>query len=247
MHTHTNPHRSYRDFSTRESETVFQVVVEETDLCIVCSKDLTEEISRYVHTLRGQIKTYMELHPAFTTALTPLPTDPHAPPLVAAMLESTARMGVGPMAAVAGVMAQAVADRFKEQSADILVENGGDIFMHSTRSRTIGILPDPAGGMALGLSFAKEDFPCAICASSAVIGHSLSLGRGDLVVVRGTTGGIADAAATRLCNELRTRKDIKKVLGMAEDFKKDGIQGVLAQCEGNIGIQGSMELVALTP
>ena len=246
MNTYTSHHRFYRTLSTHTNEISFQVVVEETDLHIVCEKDLREAIFDHVHTLRGQIKGYMHLHPTFLTSLTPLPSDPHAPALVSTMLEAAQTLNVGPMAAVAGAIAQNVADTFSRQNKNILVENGGDIYMHSSRKRTIGLLADPSGDMALGLALTPGDFPCAVCSSSAGIGHSLSLGKGDLVVVRARTGALADAAATRFCNELGSRRDIQKILGMTEDYKTEGMLGVLAQCEGNIGITGAMELVGLT-
>ena len=245
MKAYTSTHRSYRALATHDNEISFQVVIEETDLHIVCEQDLREAIFDHVYTLRGQIKGYMHLHPAFLTSLTPLPLDPHAPSLVTTMLEAGRILDVGPMAAVAGAIAQNVADTFVDQSRNILVENGGDIYMHSNRERTIGVLPDPVGDMALGLALTPADFPCAVCSSSAFIGHSLSLGTGDLVVVRARAGALADAAATRLCNELKSRRDLQKILGMAEDLKVEGIQGVLAQCAGNIGITGAMELVGL--
>jgi hypothetical protein len=161
------------------------------------------------------------------------------------MLEAAQVMQVGPMAAVAGAIAQDVADTFGPQCGDILVENGGDIFIRSSIPRTIGLLPDPNNEMTLGLALKPEDFPCAVCASSASIGHSLSLGRGDLVVTRARSGALADAAATRLCNELRTRQDLRRVLALAEDFSTQGLLGVVAQCQGQIGIRGEMELVGL--
>jgi hypothetical protein len=188
---------------------------------------------------------YAELHPAFLTSLVPLPLEPGSPQIVFAMLEAARIMQVGPMAAVAGAIAQDVVDTFGPTCGDILVENGGDIFIRSSIPRTVGLLPDPNNEMTLGLALKPEDFPCAVCASSASIGHSLSLGRGDLVVTRARSGALADAAATRLCNELRTRQDLRRVLALAEGFSPQGLLGVLAQCRGQIGIRGEMELVGL--
>jgi hypothetical protein len=188
---------------------------------------------------------YAELHPAFLTSLVPLPLESNGPRIIAAMLEAAQVMQVGPMAAVAGAIAQDVADTFGPTCGDILVENGGDIFIRSSIPRTIGLLPDPSNEMTLGLALQPADFPCAVCASSASIGHSLSLGRGDLVVTRARSGALADAAATRLCNELQTRKDLRRVLALAEEFSSQGLLGVVAQCQGQIGIRGEMELVGL--
>jgi hypothetical protein len=245
MTLRTETYRAYRTTYAHDREHVFQVVVEQTDLCIICNQDVREPIFDHVHGLRGRIMAYAELHPAFLTSLVPLPLESNGPRIIAAMLEAAQVMQVGPMAAVAGAIAQDVADTFGPQCGDILVENGGDIFIRSSIPRTIGLLPDPNNEMTLGLALKPEDFPCAVCASSASIGHSLSLGRGDLVVTRARSGALADAAATRLCNELRTRQDLRRVLALAEDFSTQGLLGVVAQCQGQIGIRGEMELVGL--
>ena len=245
MNLRSETFRAYRTTYAHHEEHMFQVVVEQTDLCIICHRDLREPVFDHVHALRGQIMAYAQLHPAFLTSLTPLPLEAEGSALITSMLEAGAAMQVGPMAGVAGAIAQNVADTFGPECGDILVENGGDIFIRSSIPRTIGLLPDPNHEMTLGLSLKPEDFPCAVCASSASIGHSLSLGKGDLVVTRARSGALADAAATRLCNELKTRKDLRKVLGLADAFRTKGLLGVLAQCEGQIGIRGEMELVGL--
>lgn len=245
MDLRTDTFRAYRESYAHQQEHMFQVVVEQTDLCIICNQDLREPIFDHVHALRGQIMAFAQLHPTFLTSLEPLPVTSREGSLITAMLKAAQAMQVGPMAAVAGAIAQDVADTFGPQCGDILVENGGDIFIRSAVPRTIGLLPDPAHEMTLGLSLKPEDFPCAICASSASIGHSLSLGKGDLVVTRARSGALADAAATRLCNELQTRKDLRKILELADAFRDQGLLGVMAQCKGQIGIRGEMELIGL--
>jgi hypothetical protein len=175
---HTGTARGYRGaLRPAGGETAFQVVVEQTDLWVVARKDLTREVAAWVTELRGRLKAYMALDPAFGPSLVPVEVLPGAPEIVRAMARAGAACGVGPMAAVAGTIARMVAERFAQESPDILVENGGDIAMFSTRERTVGILADPAGGARLGVRIPAEDFPCALCASSARIGHSLSLGR----------------------------------------------------------------------
>ncbi len=240
---HTGTARDYRG-ALRPSggETAFQVVVEQTDLWVVARKDLTREVAAWVTDLRGQLKAYMALDPAFGPSLAPVAVPAGAPEIVQAMSRAGAACGVGPMAAVAGTIARMVAERFVDESPDILVENGGDIAMFSTRPRTVGILADPAGGARLGVRIPAEDFPCALCASSARIGHSLSLGRGELAVARARDASLADAAATALCNRIRDARDLPDVAELARGF---GLDGVFAQAEGRVAAWGRMELVAL--
>ncbi|BBD06967.1 UPF0280 family protein [Desulfovibrio ferrophilus] len=242
-HVHTGTHRDYRSGITpAQGETSFQVVVEETDLLVVAQSDLSAEVSRIVTGLRGQIKAYMALNPAFGPSLTPVDVPESAPALIRSMADAAQLCGVGPMAAVAGTVAEFTARALMDQSPDILVENGGDIYLCSTRRRVAAILADPTGGASLGVALEQDDFPCSLCASSATIGHSLSLGRGELVVARSHNASLADAAATALCNILRSQRDLERVTARAEAF---GLDGVFAQCDGKITVWGKMELVAL--
>lgn len=240
---HTGTHRNYRSgVNPAPGETSFQVVVEETDLLVVARADLSAETTRIVTRLRGQIKAYMALDPAFGPSLTPVPVPDTAPAIIRSMAEAALHCGVGPMAAVAGTVAEYSARALLDQSPDILVENGGDLFLCSTRRRVVAILADPSGGASLGLALEAKDFPCSLCASSATIGHSLSLGKGELVVTRAANASLADAAATALCNMLRSHQDLGRVTAQAEAW---GLDGVFAQCNGAISVWGGMELVAL--
>jgi ApbE superfamily uncharacterized protein (UPF0280 family) len=226
-------------------EKAFQVVVGQTDLHVVARTDLASAVGSFLHGLRAPLQTYIAAHPEFLASLVPLEAPAEAPALVRDMAEAARACGVGPMAAVAGAIAQAVADRFAAESPDILVENGGDCYLHSTRPRTVALLADPAGGPALGLRLDVPDFPCSLCSSSASIGHSLSLGAGELVAVRAGSGALADAAATALCNLLRTRRDLDRVTAAAQALHPAGVDGVFAQLGGAIAVWGEMELVAL--
>jgi hypothetical protein len=245
MSSPASTHRFYRTTGHPDNLIRTQVVIEQTDLMVLARKDLSSEVGELVHRLRAEIRTFATLHPEFLTSLTPIPVPGKSTPLISDMLEAARIVGVGPMAAVAGSIAQHVADALAFQHPDILVENGGDVYMRSTRDRIVGILPAEDGTMVVGTPIAASDFPCALCGSSATIGHSLSFGHADLVVARSPSGAIADAAATHLANLLREKGDLPRVLARAEELAEHGLQGVLAQCDGRIGAWGKMELVAL--
>ncbi len=243
---HLGAERGYRrSLDPAAGEVSFQVVVEQTDLHVVARRDLSSAMGSFLHGLRGPLKAYIAAHPEYLESLAPVEVGPDASPLVRDMAEAARACGVGPMAAVAGAIAQAVADRFAPESPDLLVENGGDCYLHSTKPRTVALLADPAGGPSLGLLLNPRDFPCSLCSSSASIGHSLSLGAGDLIAVRAASGALADAAATALGNLLRTRRDLSRVTAAAQALQPAGIDGVFAQLGGSIAVWGEMELVAL--
>lgn len=237
--------RSYR---TRPADLVaFQVVIEESDLWIAARRDLSDLAAQETRRLRGHIRAWAELHPEFFPALTPLPVPETCPAIVRRMYQAAAAVGVGPMAAVAGAIAQAVAEALLPESPEVLVENGGDNYLVSQRERIVGILDDPAAGLHLGLRLAPGDFPCAVCASSARIGHSLSFGTADLAVVRARDAALADAAATALANRLKGPRSMEAALEHARTWMAHGVEGVFARCGELLGAWGTMELVALEP
>ncbi|WP_316896290.1 UPF0280 family protein [Pseudodesulfovibrio indicus] len=243
---HLSAERGYRRMvRAREGEVRFQVGVEQTDLLVVAELDLRDEVAALVAGVRGEIKNWILFHPEFAESLVPVPVPETAPDVVRAMADAAAKCGVGPMAAVAGAVAQAVGDAFADRSPNILVENGGDTYLRSTRERVVALLADPGSGAAIGLRLEQGAFPVALCASSGTIGHSLSLGSGDLVAVRAGDARFADAAATALANLLNSEADMDRVLKRARELAAEGLEGVFAQYDAKVAAWGDLELVAL--
>lgn len=252
MHVYTESGRNYRGrYIPRSGELSFQVVAEESDLWITCRAAESEQerlaslAGRTLQSLRGQIRAAMEIVPEFGPSLSPLPFRPGLPEIATAMIRGSAACGVGPMAAVAGAVAQRVAETLKEHCIDVLVENGGDLYIFSSTERIVGLLPHPEEGVTMGLQLSADSFPTAVCASSASIGHSLSLGTGDLAVALAPDAALADAAATSLCNRLRSDQDIEPALKIAQEWDGHGLTGVFLQCGDKIGAWGSIELTAI--
>ncbi|KUJ95724.1 MAG: uncharacterized protein PWR24_1308 [Desulfonauticus sp.] len=240
-----SPFRTYRKIVQKKQEVTFQVVIEESDLFIVAEKDLSLEVIAYVEKLRASLKSYLELNPLFLTSLTPLPFDPKAPPIVQTMLKASQKFQVGPMACVAGTIAEMVAKHFAPLSPNFLVENGGDLYLYSTKDRVIGLLPNPRDEVSLGIKLHSGQFPCSFCTSSGTIGHSLSFGQGDLVGVLSQSGAEADACATFLGNLLKRKQDLPLVLKISQKLKARGIRGVVLQLDSSLGAWGEIELVQI--
>ncbi len=238
---HTSWQRIYRThYTNRHGETSFQVVVEESDIHVIAEHNLASPMLETLRGLRADIKAWQLLNPDFRSSLMPLPIPNNAPQVIKHMYEGASKAGVGPFAAVAGTIAHLLAQSYIDQSPNIIVENGGDIYLYSKYSRVVALLTDPKGGPSLGLKLTKEDFPLALCASSATIGHSLSLGCGELAVVRSKNGALADAVATALGNRLKNSSSIEPAIEFAQGIS--GIDGVFIQCDDNIGIWGNMTL-----
>ncbi len=113
----------------------FTVQIEQTDLMISAKHDLTSKARELVQFYRQNLKDYIAGHPAFLTSLAPISVEGNAPPIVRKMAEATAIAGVGPMAAVAGAIAECVGHGLLAYSSDVIVENGGDIFLFSLATR----------------------------------------------------------------------------------------------------------------
>jgi len=237
--------RDYRRWIHLSPSPSFTVTVKETDLYIRAAENLRRKAYRLVLKYRSQLEKYIAANPAFATSLEPLPIPSHAPRLVISMLEAGKLAGVGPMAAVAGAIAEYVGKELLSWSPGILVENGGDIFMKAVEKTVVGLYAgdSPFTGR-LGLEIMPEKTPLGVCTSSGTVGHSLSFGKADAVVVTSPSTPLADAAATAICNRVKTISDIEKALQFGRTIP--GVTGILIVIGTEIGAWGDISLCETT-
>ena len=173
--------RTYRKRVTSNDLVSFCVSVKETDLWVSADLNLEDQARDLVFECRQQIESYINANPGFAACLTPYPKDPFAAPIVKEMIAATSSLGVGPMAAVAGAISQYVAQGLLRLTGQVIVENGGDIYLRTNRPAIVSILagPSPLSGK-FGLSIPVRQMPLGVCSSSARVGHSLSLGVADV-------------------------------------------------------------------
>ncbi|MFC1868544.1 UPF0280 family protein [Thermodesulfobacteriota bacterium] len=220
----------------------FYVGVKETDLWISSDRELKKEARDLVFDYRYQIETHIKSHPEFLTTLEPYPEDPYAPLIVQEMIKATRGIGVGPMAAVAGAIAQFVAYGLLESADQVIVENGGDIFLNVNRQVTVSIFAGKSPlSEKIGLKIPIRLMPLGICSSSGSVGHSLSMGSADVICLISSSAVLADGAATALGNRLKSKKDLEKVAGWANGIK--GIMGGVAIMDERMATWGDIELV----
>ncbi|HYW78870.1 MAG TPA: UPF0280 family protein [Thermoguttaceae bacterium] len=219
--------RTYRTFQHKEA--VFRICCDRLDA-------VTAEIVRQ----RRILEEYIERHPAFRRALEPLSPHPDAPEIATRMARAAQSVGVGPMAAVAGAMAEIAAEAgLGAGASEAIIENGGDIYLETVEPVTIG-LHTGTTTLADRLAFAldAEQTPIAICSSSGKMGHSLSLGRCDLAVVVAKDTALADAAATLAANLVTAVDQIDPTLDRIAAI--EGVDGVLIVKDDRIGLAGSL-------
>ncbi len=219
--------RIYRSFSWKE-----------TNLRVACADfDL---VTQAVVDHRRQLERYIARHPEFRTSLVPVALLEDPPEAAVRMTAASRLTGLGPMAAVAGTLAQlGVEAAIAAGLSEAIVENGGDIFIHAQQEVTIGLYAgDNAIAGKLALRIEPDRLPLALCSSSSKMGHSMSLGRCDLATVIAKEAALADAAVTLVCNRIRSEKDLPPVLD--EVGAIPGIEGIFAVCSGKVGMWGDL-------
>ncbi|MDY6861542.1 MAG: UPF0280 family protein [Thermodesulfobacteriota bacterium] len=236
--------RVYRDFSIKKGEYTFQVAVKESDLYIRAERNLKKQALELLLKYRLQIENYIRKYPVFSSSLIPLKFDSLAPPIIKTMMKSSIIAGVGPMASVAGALAEFVGKDLMPFSRKIIIENGGDIFLNVQNETNVGILtPESSIGEKIGIKVSPENMPLGICTSSGTIGHSLSFGKSDAVCVLSSSTPLADALATSVANRIKGKNDIYSAIEFGK--KIEGVLGIVIIFEKAIGSWGDVELVRL--
>ncbi len=233
--------RTYRHWVKGKDLISFNVVVKETDLYIRASRNLKSKAFKLVLKYRDTLERYIERHPSFLTSLNPLPIGDDAPHIVKSMLESARKVGIGPMASVAGAIAEFVGTELLAFSPEVIIENGGDIFLRSLGKRIVGIYAgkSPLTGK-ISLEIDGEDTPLGICTSSGTVGHSLSYGTADAVVVLSQSATLADAAATAIGNLIKQPGDIPSGIEFAKGI--EGLKGLLIIKDDKVGLWGEVKI-----
>jgi len=243
--------RFYRHYFSSTDLSSFEVSYLETDLWIGVDQGsnkqhLEQKAKESIKEARRLVENYIAKDPEFKTTLLPYQMkEKEAPALVTAMVKAGNAAGVGPMAAVAGVFAETVGKCLVECGAkEVIVENGGDIFIRTQKTRRIGVYAgeSPLSGR-VGLEISPADTPLGVCTSSGTVGHSFSQGKADAVIVVAPSVPLADAAATALANLVQVKSDLEKVVQKGRQLK--GLTGVLAICEDQMAVWGNIRLCQL--
>jgi ApbE superfamily uncharacterized protein (UPF0280 family) len=241
---HPYQKRTYRNLVQCKHLTSFQVVVKETDLFVHADRNLKRITQELILKYRGYIENYIKRHADYGRSLHPWKPDTLAPKIVNDMAKSGAKAGVGPMAAVAGAIAEYVGIDLLSHSEEIIVENGGDIFLKTNNPLTIGIFAGQSPlNMKLGIKIDCRNAPSAICTSSGTIGHSLSFGSADAVCVISNSCSLADAAATAIANLVHGKDDVDKAIEVGKQI--EGVRALAVIIGSDIGLWGDLEVVPL--
>jgi uncharacterized protein len=236
--------RTYRHLTSPGRLVSFRVRVKETDLLIHADRALETLALESVLQHRSVLESYIELFPEFVTTLAPWSLPGPAPLLIREMTDAGRRTGVGPMAAVAGAIAEGTGRDLLAASREVIVENGGDIFLKTEHPVTVGLYAGRSSlSLKVGLRIRGRDRATAVCTSSGTVGHSLSLGRADAVCVVSDACSLADAAATAIGNRIRSPADVASAIEFGK--RVPGIEGLLVIVGEEMGLWGDVQLVPL--
>lgn len=238
--------RTYRNLHQKKGLISFNVTVKETNLNIQADMDLTEMALQSVLKCRNMIETYIKFHPEFATSFIPVKSLFPVPSIIREMLQAGEMANVGPMASVAGAVAEFTGRELLEHTREVVVENGGDIFIKSDCETIFSIYAkDSPFSMRMGIKIKRREKSYGLCTSCGSFGHSISFGKADAVTILSDSCSLSDAVATKVGNRIKTDTDIQS--GIDAGKAVPGVQGIVIIIGKNIGLWGDLELVSLSP
>jgi ApbE superfamily uncharacterized protein (UPF0280 family) len=189
---------------------------------------------------RRRLEAYIRTNPKFFHSLEPVPV-PSKPLVAKLMAEAAEKANVGPMAAVAGVLADLAVKGMLRASCEVaVVENGGEISAMANVPIDVAVA---AGDEPLSkrFGFRLTEFPIGIATSSGRFSHALSFGDAEAATVFCKNAGLADAAATAVCNVVKG-EDYPAAIqaGISKALSIQGVEGALVIYKGSTGTAGKI-------
>ncbi len=236
--------RFYRDLNDTPRWKTYRVKVETSDLYIRSSRDLSMPIRKAVMRYRREIESHIKRQPEFLTSFEPVKRLKGVCEIIKCMYSASEKAGVGPMAAVAGAIAMFVGRDMRERCREMVIENGGDVYVHIQRPLLMSVFaPDSPFNGKIALKLAPSLSPCGVCTSSATVGHSMSFGRADAFTVIAQDVALADAVATGGCNRVCCERDIEDALEYA--LGVEGVMGAFVIYGKHMGAKGAVEFAPI--
>ena len=243
--------RKYRENMRRGGFNSFVVSYKQSDLWIgVSPLDISETLKKFtlaeLKMLWKKIENFICLHPIVQKSLSPIPIPENSPEEIEKMIQAGNQAGIGPMSSVAGFFAEYIGKKIQKQfsPSEIIVENGGDIYLFSKKERIISIYAgDSPLSEKIAIKIPASETPLGICTSSGKIGPSLSSGSADAVMIVCKNTALADAFATAFGNQVKTSEDIDEALRQTEQYPE--ILAAIIICDDKVGIRGNFEIETL--
>jgi ApbE superfamily uncharacterized protein (UPF0280 family) len=235
--------RTYRGLIAADDLVTSRVCAGESDLFVLANQDVTQPGRGFLLEVRNDLESYIRRDPSFLTNRVAHRPLHNAPWVVIRMAEVSSYYNIGPMAAVAGAVADCVGQQLTKSQTDVIIENGGDIFVHTRKPIAFTLYAGENSPFSGKLKFKPtlSDRSFGVCTSSGTVGHSYSQGRADAVCVVSQTASQADAAATAVGNQVNHKEDIGRVIQEASN--NHNILGIIVALEDKLGIWGMVEII----
>ena len=235
--------RTYRGLIAADDLVTSRVCAGESDLFVLANQDVTQPGRGFLLEVRNDLESYIRRDPSFLTNRVAHRPLHNAPWVVMRMAEVSSYYNIGPMAAVAGAVADCVGQQLTKSQTDVIIENGGDIFVHTRKPIAFTLYAGENSPFSGKLKFKPtlSDRSFGVCTSSGTVGHSYSQGRADAVCVVSQTASQADAAATAVGNQVNHKEDIGRVIQEASN--NHNILGIIVALEDKLGIWGEVEII----
>lgn len=233
--------RFYRNWVSPDDLNRFAVAIEQSDLLILCDRTLRDRAHAHLSHVRREIEEYIASDPVFLTTLVPHEVPSDAPSIVQHMAQVARAWGVGPMAAVAGAVAEAVGRHLLDRAKTVIVENGGDVYARADRRVQFALYAGEDSPFSDKLAFEVDAARgVGVCTSSGKVGPSLSFGQADAVVAIARDAAFADAAATAIGNRIHSAADVERVV--AEERERGALVGLVVCAGDRMGLFGDVQL-----
>ena len=219
-----------------------KVEIEETAATIAAERQYLAAAVGAIKATRLQIERQIRRDRFFLTTLEPYVPDASSLPAIKRMCEASSKAGVGPMATVAGIIAQEAMEAMVSKGClHGWVDNGGDISLRLEEPATLEVFSSPGSGSAYALELEPSPEVVGICSSSGTLGHSLSFGNADVALVIADDAVLADALATALGNEVVDESSLARSFERVK--KVEGFRAGLAMLDGKTAVCGKLPKV----
>ncbi|HUV01936.1 MAG TPA: UPF0280 family protein [Desulfobacteria bacterium] len=223
---------------------------------------ITADEKRYIEIAKEEIRQrrrdlerFVRWHPYFLVTFERYRTEVEVggtretgeiPEVVRRMIDAASGFGIGPMAAVAGTLAEFAVETMRDAGATYaMVDNGGDIALINDREVLVGIYAGESQfSNTLALRIKPSPALTGICTSSGTVGHSISFGTADAATVISKSAALSDAAATALCNTVTDEQSIKEAFRAINHV--DGIEGALVIYKDTLATWGKVPDIVKT-
>jgi ApbE superfamily uncharacterized protein (UPF0280 family) len=223
--------------------------LKESNCTIIADRE--DAIKRAVSSIehhRRQLENYVQENPEFLYSLKPVPVN-EGPKVARLMAEASSKADVGPMAAVAGVLADLAVEEMVSAGCEVaVVENGGEVSATSNHPIDIALAAGDAP-LSREIGFRLKEFPVGVATSSGLYSHALSFGEAEAVTIFAVDAGVADAAATAVANLIKG-EDVRSIIreGLDRALGIEGVKGAFILYRGTVGKAGQVpELIKVNP